>query len=638
MKSGPRWLWWILLGGLTVLPSLFAIRQYQWTGHLFYANAFDEPTYLSYDGARVTASSTHLAEHLVVILHRLGLSGGGINLLLDIVCPMVVVVFLRRLAVVLGFSMLEATVYPFAVIAIPLLFGYTNPYYATLYNANYNSSGLSWVTLPQAYYPPFLRTPEPQLSLCALAIATWIGVRRRSFVVPFAVSPFVYAFVGVPYAFIVLALFLHHRGAVIARNPAVRGAISIALSYLAIAVVLRIAHSVLVAGTQMADYLPSTHLPLVSGTGVAGLLVFAIVRTKLAPSHRMPALVLAVAPLAVVNTQLVAGFFEQPNNLEQNFGVVALAIVCVLALRTLGRGRFQLLASAAVCCALLAAYSSHVFAVNASVWQRERLSDSLLDALRHQPESLVIGDPDLADLFSLVAPGVHFSALARSQALPEAGSGRTSTAQRFENYQCVKRLLRAIQPPVVNPDVFVELDRVFRFLNQDFPLIHLNRPHRLRQYFDPAQEPDNCSSRHLAIFPAVALSDELERVNLPAEVRTPAPQWAYAAQIALSGQTSRKGRPGGRINVRTTLAVTGGCVGVGVLTPDQRTFVSHTEITSSPETTVADLVFEETDQPHWLVLRNCSAAGASTALVGQAQIFRVIGVTVRPLTTSVPAT
>src|SRR4029079_1885998 len=104
-------------------------------------------------------------------------------------------------------------------------------------------------------------------------------------------SPLVYAFVGVPYTFIVLALFLYHRAAVIVSSPAVRGALSIALSYLAIAVVLRIAHSVLITGTQLADYLPSTHLPLVSGTGVAALLLFAIVRSRLERSHRVPALV-----------------------------------------------------------------------------------------------------------------------------------------------------------------------------------------------------------------------------------------------------------------------------------------------------------------------------------------------------------
>ena len=640
-SAAPRWrhpLWAALLVALIVLPSLFAIRQYRWTGgYLFYANAFDEPTYLSYDGARVTASPTHLAEYLVVALHHLGISGGVINLLFDIACPFVAVVFLRRLAVALGFSLLEATVYPFAIVAIPVLFGYANPYYGPLYDANYYSRGLSWVTLPQAYYPPFLRTPEPQLSLCVLAIATWLGVRRRSYLIPFAVSPFVYAFVGIPYFFVVLALFVYQRTIVMTEHPAVRASIAMITSYIAIALVLRIAYTVLIADTQMADYLLSTHLPLLSGTAVAALMVYAVARSRLEPSHRVPALFLSVAPLAVVNTQMLTGFFEQPNNLEQNFGVVALAIVAVLALRTLGRSRFQLVGTAAACCGLLVMYAVHIFAVNASAWQRERLSDVLLDALRGHPESLVIADPVLANLLSLVAPGLHFSALAPAQVLPETGFGRPSTTPRFDNYLCVKRLLTTTQsPPVVDSDVFVSMDRRFRFLGQDFPLHHLNRPHQLRQYFDPSQEPNSCTSRQLQMFPALALSEELGRISLPADVRTPAQQWAYAAQVAMPEQTLRNGRLEERINVRVTLTVTTGCVGAGVLSPDQRTFVSHAEIVSSPEIKAPDLVFDETDRPHWLVLRNCSPSGVSTALVHQTQIFRVEGVTVRPLGATAP--
>jgi len=630
-------LWLVLLAALIVLPSLFAIQQYRWTGgYLFYANAFDEPTYLSYDGARIAASPTHLAEYLVVTLHRLGISGGFINLLFDIVCPVVVVVVLRSLAVAVGFSALEATVYPFLVVAIPVLFGYSNPYYASLYNANYRSQGLSWIALPQAYYPPFLRSPEPQLSWCLLAVATLVGVRRRSYVVPFAVAPLAYPFVGIPYTFTVLAVFLYHRVGAIGRRPLVRALVAIVASYTVVAIVIRIAHAVLIAGTSIADFLPATRLPLLSGTGAAALIVYSVARSRLRPPEHLPLLFLSVAPLAVVNTQLLTGFFEQPNNFEQNFGVVALAIVSVTALRGIGRPYVPLLASAGAC-GLLAIYASQVFVVNAWPWQREHLSDALLDVIRHQPESLVIGDPDLADLFLLVAPGVHFSALARAQVLFHAsGSRMTSTAQRFEDYLCVKQVLSASgRSPVVSPDVFVEMDRQFRFLNQDFPLLHLNRRHEFRQYFNPSQEPERCPARAFQI-PALALSDQPARVDLPVAVQTPPQQWAYATQVAMPDQTSRKGRPAGRADVRMSLEVTAGCIGAGVLTPDQRGFVSHAEMPSVPGRQVVDLVFTETDQPHWLVLRNCSDAGASTALVRQTQVFRVMGLTVRPLTTSVP--
>ena len=54
-----RAFWAALLGVLIVLPNLFAFAQARATGgYLFYANAFDEPTYLSYDGAMLTRSLT----------------------------------------------------------------------------------------------------------------------------------------------------------------------------------------------------------------------------------------------------------------------------------------------------------------------------------------------------------------------------------------------------------------------------------------------------------------------------------------------------------------------------------------------------------------------------------------------------
>src|SRR4051812_28866315 len=85
--------WAVLLAALVVLPNLFAFYQYRATGgYLFYSNAFDEPTYLSYDGALMTRSMTRLGEYLISGCHWIGVSGGYANLLFDISCPVVTVV------------------------------------------------------------------------------------------------------------------------------------------------------------------------------------------------------------------------------------------------------------------------------------------------------------------------------------------------------------------------------------------------------------------------------------------------------------------------------------------------------------------------------------------------------------------
>ncbi|MGH9423414.1 MAG: hypothetical protein ACRD3J_25800 [Thermoanaerobaculia bacterium] len=187
-----RWLWAALLGVLIVVPNLFALRQFLATGgYLFYTNAFDESTYLSYDGALLTRSLTHSAEYLVVALHKLGVSGGYTNLLFDVIWPVVTVILLRHLATKLGFSTLESIVYPFVIIALPVAMGYSNPYYSRLFDFNYNSRGLSWITLPQAYYPPFFRTPEPQLSLAIVAAVTYAAIRWESYLVALAVVPLI---------------------------------------------------------------------------------------------------------------------------------------------------------------------------------------------------------------------------------------------------------------------------------------------------------------------------------------------------------------------------------------------------------------------------------------------------------------
>jgi hypothetical protein len=296
---------------------------------------------------------------------------------------------------------------------------------------------------------------------------------------------------------------------------------------------------------------------------------------------------------------------------------------------------------AAASCWLLAVYSSHIFVVNASMLQRIPLSDDLLDALRREPESVVIADPDLADMFSLVAPRFHFSALARSQTLrtQDGSSGEPTTADRFQNYLCVKQLLsHGEMPDSVGPAAFGVLDRGFRYLNQDFPLIHLNRKTEFTQHFDPSEGPRRCPARPLKIFPAFVLGEALGQPQVPQTVVTPQQQWGYASLQELRGGLKSERSRHRLVDARATLTVSHGCVGVGVVTPDQSTFVSQMEIPAGHGARVADLLFEADDRPHWLVVRNCSPDGASTGIVHALQLFVVEGVTTKSVAARVPGT
>src|SRR3954468_9613626 len=164
------------------------------------------------------------------------------------------------------------------------------------------------------------------------------------------------------------------------------------------------------------------------------------------------------------------------------------------------------------------------------------ISKDLVDRLRQEPESVVIADADLADIFSLIAPRLHFSAMASSQTLrsPDGSTDGTTTADRFQNYLCVKRLLSQQQDvPSIDPAVFGVLDRGFRYLHQDFPLIHLNRKSEFTPVFDPTEAPARCLPRPLRIFPALVLGPQLGQAQLPETITTPPQQWAYASVVDL---------------------------------------------------------------------------------------------------------
>jgi len=53
---------------------------------------------------------------------------------------------------------------PFWFFALPVFFGVANPFYSSIFNANLSSETIFWITLPEAYFPAFFRTPDPQLS------------------------------------------------------------------------------------------------------------------------------------------------------------------------------------------------------------------------------------------------------------------------------------------------------------------------------------------------------------------------------------------------------------------------------------------------------------------------------------------
>lgn len=642
----PRLLKLLLLGFLAFLviaPNVFAVYQlYSTGGYLFYTNAFDEPTYLSYDGAVASRSMTRLSAYVIVALHKIGMSGGYINLVFDVVFPITTVIFLARLSRLLGFSYLESISYSLFVLSFPVCFGYSNPYYSILFNKHLNSPTLHWITLPQAYYPAIFRTPEPQLSLCVAAAISYLSFRVRSYTLALSVAPLLYPFVSIPYAFFILSLLFYQRSGRILISARIRAFVCPLSAFALIAIGLWTYYRWSVAGSISEGFLPQSHLPLLSGSGTVAIMIFLLARRTLSPHYSAPMLFLALAPFVGTNTQIISGFFEAPNSFEQNSGEMFTAIVLVLALRVAGSRRLLPVVAGLLACGLLAMYSSTIFRVNSSVWQRTQPSPELLSALRKEPQSLLIGDPDLADIYGLIGPKLHYTALARSQTY-----ANLAAPERFQNYLCVKLLLtRNDLLDALPADTFAVLDRGFRYLNEDFVLIHLNRKKVFKEYFDPQATPIHCDSRTLKIFPSLVLGEEvnpgqllntlqpMDGANIQqrpvVEVRAPNQQWAYAAmaQIPLVPET-RAVMTRRWLDLKVRATPIQGCIGFGVLSPDQSSFVKEALVSMPGKQSDVDLIFQQGRKAHWLVVRNCSSRGASSVKIDSMRLFPIQQVTVR---------
>jgi hypothetical protein len=350
-----------------------------------------------------------------------------------------------------------------------------------------------------------------------------------------------------------------------------------------------------------------------------------------------------------VNTQLIAGFFEVPSNFEQSFGVIVVGLLFALGLSTLRRPKV-LVGAAAASCALLGLYSSQVFVVNSSIWQRMPPSPQLLDGLRNAPGSVLINVPFLADYYSLIAPRVHYSALARAQAFASErrAAGVLSTDERFQVYLCTKALVSASPwSDTIPRSTFAGLDQAFRYQGADYPLLHLNRRTTFTQYFDPQAPPGDCAPREFLLFPelltgapvtGLPLLEQLtsaghwDRDESGALVVTSGQQWAYAAQVPLPKEALRTSDDRVRLMaVRAEITVLAGCVGLGVLTHNQREFVREIMVSDIGARAGPEIVFEPDLRGQWLVVRNCSAAGVSRARLANVALMPVLGVTVRSM-------
>ncbi|WP_029031132.1 hypothetical protein [Salinarimonas rosea] len=198
----------IILGlmAMALEPALvYLLRPY-----LAYENGWDETTYLTYQGARAAAHHPvrFASGHVVTWLHELGVSGEIQNLVMD------------GLALLVGSALTFALVRRFAGPSAGLravwfgfiglvLFNQSNPLLLGAF-PNLRFEDTFWAVAWEGFHP-FLRTPEPQLSLLWVALAVAALGRFRQPAILLLPVPLLYFPVAVGYGYVV-GVFILWRG------------------------------------------------------------------------------------------------------------------------------------------------------------------------------------------------------------------------------------------------------------------------------------------------------------------------------------------------------------------------------------------------------------------------------------------
>ena len=223
------------------------------------------------------------------------------------------------------------------------------------------------MAMPEAFYPPFFRTPEPQFSFTLLALAAYIAIKKNTFVPMYLIMPFLYPFVRVPLMFIVLTMHLigyANKPKFFKTKLGMAG--SGVLVYVALSIIIIIYQKVFLSGSVVENYLLQSRLPIFSMTGLVCLLSLPVVYKVTHERFHLFLTLVAVAPLIAVNTQVISGIIAQPKNYEQYFGTSCIALMAAFCMISIKSNLWLKILSGALAIALILIYVKFIYSYNSS--------------------------------------------------------------------------------------------------------------------------------------------------------------------------------------------------------------------------------------------------------------------------------
>jgi len=182
-----------------IIPLLYA---YFSSDFLIYVNAWDEETYLTYQGAIGTLQTPgyFLSAYITLFFQKIGIAGSVENVIFDLFLIPFMIFLLYTIFVNYTDKRFYAFLFAVIVLFSSVLFSYANPLLSSLYPIR----DLRFFMFGHENYASILRTPNPQISYFLVIVTLYIFQKTKKKILLFLPLPFIYFYVAIPYFYFLL--------------------------------------------------------------------------------------------------------------------------------------------------------------------------------------------------------------------------------------------------------------------------------------------------------------------------------------------------------------------------------------------------------------------------------------------------
>ncbi len=189
---------------LIIFSYLFPLWYSLFISDIFiFVNAWDEETYLTYQGALGSLSGPgyFMGAILTLLFQELNVSGAIQNLISDTIFPILTLYFIYKIFIFYQVQKIDAFAFSSLILFSSVLFNHANPLISSIFLREINMFMAGFEN-----YLSILRTPEPQLSYLILSIFVFLFIKTNKKI--FLIIPLflTYFYVAIVYLYCLIIL------------------------------------------------------------------------------------------------------------------------------------------------------------------------------------------------------------------------------------------------------------------------------------------------------------------------------------------------------------------------------------------------------------------------------------------------